>query len=189
MDYWTMFPVKCRVQDSILSYRLFRCHRFSPTPSHTHYLLLSLWRFSSMCWTDELNKKTLKHTRREICVDGGWLFFSDAGYTLTKKLSLNVFMCSFCCFVLTVKSSYSNNFSFFLIQRTTIQVFVMINNDLLIVLFSEMWKRIWEQDTVFFFFLMQCKSHVHTVHTIMLTTSVKKKICSLKIYILFSFVL
>lgn len=112
-DYWTMFPVKCRVQDSILSYRLFRCHRFSPTPSHTHYLLLSLWRFSSMCWTDELNKKTLKHTRREICVDGGWLFFSDAGYTLTKKLSLNVFMCSFCCFVLTVKSSYSNNFSFF----------------------------------------------------------------------------
>lgn len=33
-----------------------------------------LWRFSSMCWTDDLNKKTLKHTRRKICVDGGWLF-------------------------------------------------------------------------------------------------------------------
>lgn len=40
----------------------------------THFISLSLWRFSSTFWTDELNKKTLKHTRREICVNCGWLW-------------------------------------------------------------------------------------------------------------------
>lgn len=47
-----------------------------------------------MCWTDEFEQEdtqTHKERKSVLTVDD---FLSDAGYTLTKKSFLNVFMCS-----------------------------------------------------------------------------------------------
>lgn len=93
---WTMFPVKCQVQDSKFGTELHSSSVSLPDSLlhlHTFSLPFSPWRFSSSCWTDELNKKTLKHIRREICVDSGWLFLWYWLY-FDKEIVPDVLMCS-----------------------------------------------------------------------------------------------
>lgn len=100
-ESWTTFPVKCQVPDSKFitelhssSVSLPQIHSYTYTHFFSHSLSLHDG-FSSTCWTDELNKNTLKHTRREIRVDGGWLFiWCWLYFDLKLKLSLNVLMCS-----------------------------------------------------------------------------------------------
>lgn len=124
-----------------------------------------------------LNKETLKNTQGEKSV---WTVddcLLDAGYTLTEESSFT------CSRVAVTVTSSKNGFDFiFLIVELTalihLSVFFMIHYVLLRFFFLQRW--IWEQDTVYFLNTMQKQYHV----SIMLTTSVKK-ICSLKIYILF----
>lgn len=80
MDYWIMFPVKCRVQGSI---------------SFWHLISLSVCDGFPVCVEQMIWTRRHSNTQGEKSVLTVDDFFSDAGYTLTKKLSLHVFMCSY----------------------------------------------------------------------------------------------
>lgn len=149
---------------------------YNPTPADI--LSPSLWQFP-VCAEDKLNKKTFKHTRREMCVDSEGLFLCCQVYvdwSCPSKVSLRS------CFAHFQKVRYSTGTDF-LNQRPyaalTWFFFFMIYL-VLLRFFAQMSKWTWEQDTVFLT-TMQKQYHV----PIKQTTSVEnKKICSLKIYIL-----
>ena len=67
----TEFTGKRRVQRQHISNRVQFCS--AATDSHQHLHTPSLSPDGFPVRVEQMNKKTLKHTRREICVDGGWL--------------------------------------------------------------------------------------------------------------------
>lgn len=156
MDYRTMFPVKCRVQDNKFGTEFSRLLLLLPqihSYTYTHFISLSLRdgfpvRVEQMTWTRR--HSNTQGEKSVLTVDD---FSSDAGYALTKKLSLDVFMCSCAALHWQWRPSYSNNFFFFNCS-TNASVF-MIHNVLLIVVLQRCGNGFESKILYFFFNAMQ----------------------------------
>ena len=90
-SHWTVLPVQRLVQGGISSHVF--ANTVTPEPTHTFSICPSATVFQYVLnrWVEQEDTQTHKERKSVLTVTD---FTSDAGCTMTKMLSLNVFMCS-----------------------------------------------------------------------------------------------